>query len=81
MVWAAVARAGWRAGRTSVVVEGESYLLGGDIVVSANGAPVSTQQQLRDLIAREKPGDHITLQIFRDGKKKTIGVTLGQHPS
>jgi S1-C subfamily serine protease len=80
-VGSAAAKAGLRAGHTPVVVEGESYLLGGDIVVSANGAPVSTQQQLRDLIAREKPGDHITLQIYRGGKKQTIGVRLGQHPS
>ena len=74
-------KGGLRAGRTPVVVEGESYLLGGDIIVAANGAPVSTQEQLRDLIAREKPGDHISFRIYRDGKQKTIGVTLGQHPS
>jgi S1-C subfamily serine protease len=73
--------AGLRTGRTPVVVEGESYLLGGDIIVAANGASVSTQEQLRDLIAREKPGDRISLQIYRDGKKKTIEVTLGEHPS
>jgi S1-C subfamily serine protease len=72
------ARVGLRAGRTPVVVEGESYLLGGDIIVAANGAQVLSQNQLRDLIAREKPGDRISLQLYRDGKRKTIEVTLGQ---
>jgi len=70
--------AGLRAGRTSVVVEGESYLLGGDIIVEANGAPVSSDTQLRDLIAQEKPGDRISLQVFRDHKRKTIEVKLGK---
>jgi len=74
----AAAVAGLRAGPTSVVVEGESYLLGGDIIVAANGAPVSSQNQLRDLIARAKPGDRISLQVFRDHKRRTIEVRLGR---
>jgi S1-C subfamily serine protease len=73
----AAARAGLRAGQTPVVVEGESYVLGGDIIIAANGAPVQSQSQLRDLIAREKPGDRISLQLYRAGKRKTIEVTLG----
>ncbi len=73
----AAATAGLRAGRTSVVVEGESYLLGGDIIVAADGAPVSSQNQLRDLIARAKPGDRISLQVYRAHKRRTMEVKLG----
>ncbi len=73
----AAAAAGLRAGRTSVVVEGESYLLGGDIIVAADGAPVSSQNQLRDLIARAKPGDRISLQVYRAHKRRTMEVKLG----
>jgi len=72
----AAAAAGLRAGRTAVVVEGESYLLGGDIIVAANGARVSSQTQLRDLIARAKPGDRIELQVFRNHKREKIEVRL-----
>jgi S1-C subfamily serine protease len=72
------ARAGLRAGQMPVVVEGESYLLGGDIIVAADGAPVSSQNQLRDLVAREKPGDKISLEVYRNSKHKTIEVTLGR---
>src|SRR5207248_10872656 len=75
------AQVGLRVGTTPVIVEGETYLLGGDIVVAADGAPVSTTQQLRDLIARKKPGDRLSLEIYRDGKRKSIEVRLGQHPS
>jgi S1-C subfamily serine protease len=73
----AAAKAGLRAGTTPVVVEGESYMLGGDIIIAANGAPVTSQVQLRDLIAREKPGSRITLRLYRGGKRTTIEVTLG----
>jgi S1-C subfamily serine protease len=39
---------------------------------------VTTLEALRDVIAHKKPGDKMSLQIYRDGKKKTVGVTLGR---
>jgi S1-C subfamily serine protease len=72
--------AGLRAGQTNVVVEGDSYQLGGDIIVRSDGKPVSSIEQLRDLIANKKPGDRIALEIYRDGKKETVNVKLGRQP-
>jgi len=72
------AKAGLQAGTTPVVVEGDSYQLGGDIVIGADGKRVTTLEALRDVIAHKKPGDKMLLQIYRDGKKKTVGVTLGR---
>jgi S1-C subfamily serine protease len=77
----AAAKAGLRPGASTVVVEGESYQLDGDIIVAADGKRVTTFEQLRDLIARKKPGDKVTLQIYRDGKKKSVVVKLGRQPS
>ena len=73
-------KAGLKAGDTPVVVEGDTYQLGGDIIVAADGTPVTSVPQLRDLIARKKPGDRLKLQIYRDGKKKTVDVKLGRQP-
>ncbi len=39
----AAAAAGLRAGGSSVIVAGESYRLGGDIIVGANGVPVTRE--------------------------------------
>ncbi|HWB22948.1 MAG TPA: trypsin-like peptidase domain-containing protein [Gaiellaceae bacterium] len=75
------AKAELRAGSSTVVVEGESYRVGGDIIVSANGAPVTTLGQLRDMIESEKPGDRVSLVVDRAGSRHTIGVTLGRPPS
>jgi S1-C subfamily serine protease len=73
-------RAGLHGGSTNVVVGGESYIIGGDVITAVDGAPVSAFEQLRDAIARKKPGDKIKLDIIRNGSKKTVTVKLGQAP-
>jgi S1-C subfamily serine protease len=74
------ARAGLRAGSTSVVVAGESYLVGGDIVVAAGGKPLTSESQLRNIVQTMKPGQTLALQIWRGGRKETVHVTLGRPP-
>jgi putative serine protease PepD len=73
-------RAGLRAGETEVVVAGETYVLGGDIIVSVGGKPISSIEELRDAIAEHKPGDELELGIFRDATKTSVTVTLGRQP-
>jgi S1-C subfamily serine protease len=73
--------AGLRSGRTQVVVAGETYILGGDIVVSFDGKPISSLEELRAGIAAHKPGDKIELGIFRGSKKTSVKITLGRQPS
>jgi serine protease Do len=73
-------KAGIKVGKSKVIVGGVSYVIGGDIIVGFNGAPISTYEQLRDAISQLKPGDKAKIQIFRDGSKKTVTVTLGQAP-
>jgi S1-C subfamily serine protease len=72
--------AGLKAGKTQVVVAGETYVLGGDIIVSVDGNPISTIEQLRDAVASHQSGDKVTLQIYRDAKKTSVHVTLGRQP-
>jgi S1-C subfamily serine protease len=74
------AKAGIKGGTTKVIVEGESYLLGGDVIVGVDGSPISQFEQLRDAIARKKPGDKLKLDIIRNGSKKSVTVTLSQAP-
>jgi len=74
------AKAGLRGGETQVVVAGETYVLGGDIIVSLNGKQISSIEQLRDAIAGHKPGDKVSLVIYRDAKKTGVTVALGRQP-
>jgi S1-C subfamily serine protease len=75
------AKAHVRGSTSQVVVAGESWPLGGDIIVAADGVPTSTVNNLSDVIATHKPGDTIRLVIYRGNSKKTIEVKLGRQPS
>jgi S1-C subfamily serine protease len=77
----AAAKAKLRAGSTQVVVAGETYVLGGDIIVSFEGQPISTVEELRGAIDSHKPGDKVKVGVFRDAKKMTLTVTLGRRPT
>jgi S1-C subfamily serine protease len=75
------AKAGLKGGRTQVTVAGVSYMLGGDVIVAADGIPVHSVARLRDLVAGKRPGDRMRLVIYRGSKKLTIDVTLGRQPT
>jgi S1-C subfamily serine protease len=77
----AAAKAGLRAGKQQVTVSGETYPLGGDLVVGVDGAPLMTLDQLRDVISGKQPGDTVALEIYRGDKRMTLNVKLGRQPS
>ncbi len=77
----AAARAGLRAGTSSLVVAGESYMPGGDVIVAVAGRRVSSLEELRDELADHKPGKKVKLQIYRGNERTTVDVTLGRQPS
>ena len=73
--------AGLRAGSKQVVIAGESFRMGGDVIVAAAGKDVSTIDELRDVIAAHKPGEKIQLKIYSGDTVKTVTVTLGRRPT
>jgi S1-C subfamily serine protease len=74
-------KAGLRAGTDEVVVSGESYLLGGDILVAIDGRELATGEDLRDAISARKPGDKLTIEAYRGSEKRSFEVTLGRQPA
>ncbi len=77
----AAAKAGLRGGSTPVVVAGESYVLGGDVIVAADGRPVASENALRDVLASKRPGDTLRLEIYRGTKHMTLTPKLGRQPT
>ena len=77
----AAAAAGLRGGTTQVVVAGESYTLGGDLLVAVDGRPTPTPDDLRAALARLEPGDGITVELWRGDQWREVEVTLGQQPT
>jgi S1-C subfamily serine protease len=75
------AKAGISGGTRSVIVGGQSYRLGGDIIVSIDGKNVDGSfAKLQEVIAAHKSGDKITLEIYRGKKKMNVTVVLGAQP-
>jgi S1-C subfamily serine protease len=77
----AAAKAGLRAGDTNVVIDGQSYRVGGDILVSVDGRPVETTSDLLGILAEKKPGDRVAVEVYRDGERLKLDVTLGRQPT
>jgi S1-C subfamily serine protease len=75
------AHSGLRAGSTEVVVEGESWPAGGDLLVKADGRSLTTVDDLRNVIADKKPGSSLKLELFRGAKEMTVSVKLGRQPA
>jgi S1-C subfamily serine protease len=77
----AAASAGLRPGTQQVTVSGESYPLGGDLIVSADGIPLRSLNGLRDVIANKRPGDTVAFEIWRGDQHTTLHVKLGRQPT
>jgi S1-C subfamily serine protease len=71
------AKAGIKGGTTSVVVGGESYKVGGDIITKVDGQPVGTYDQLFSAVQRKHPGDTLKIELYHDNSKRTVTAKLG----
>ena len=70
------AKAGLRAGTTQATINGQTFVLGGDVITKIDGKTISTFDDLSGTISAHKPGDTIQLEIVRGGKTMTVSVTL-----
>ena len=74
------AQAGIRGGSFPIKIAGEEFLIGGDIVVSANDKPLSDPKNYESLIKSLKIGDKIGLKIFREGKQIPVEIVIVERP-
>jgi S1-C subfamily serine protease len=72
------AKAGIKAGQTAVLVAGESWVPGGDILVSADGMKLASITDLQRAVANKKPGQRMKLELYRGDEKKTVTVVLSR---
>ena len=52
----------------------------GDIILAVNGRKVDRVSELQGMILAYKPGETVTLDVMRYGKRNTVKVTLGSLP-
>ncbi len=61
----------------TIEFQGREVAVGGDVVVSVDGKRLMSENDLSRLISQHRPGDEVTLEIIRDGKRMEVDVTLG----
>jgi S1-C subfamily serine protease len=71
-------RAGLIGGSDPEVLDGESYRLGGDLIVKADGMAVASTERLREIVSQHKPGDTVSIEFFRGSERRTVDVKLGR---
>ncbi|MFB6352666.1 MAG: trypsin-like peptidase domain-containing protein [Halobacteriales archaeon] len=63
------------------LVDGIAVPVGGDVIVGIEGEPVPTPGALGQYLALEtRPGRTVELTIVREGRERTVAVTLGARP-
>jgi S1-C subfamily serine protease len=76
------ARAGLRGGKgREAEFQAGTFCPGGDVVTKVGATVIEDSGDLADAIARYEPGRKVGLEIYRDGKRRTLDVALGDRPA
>ncbi len=73
--------AGIRQGKGSTRFQARPFRTGGDVITKVADTPIETDNDLGQSLAPYEPGETVTLEIVRDGKKREIRVKLGERPA
>ena len=72
--------AGLRGGELPVMIAGEDFLLGGDIIFSINGHLVDEEDGFEMVLASLKIGDKVRLGLYRHGTRSEIELIATERP-
>jgi S1-C subfamily serine protease len=54
---------------------------GGDLIVGVNGAAVEDMADVSQAVASRRVGQSLTLEVLRDGARRTLNLTLADRPA
>ena len=70
---------GLRGGGRVGILEGQRLVVGGDIVLSVQGIPVTSKEDLLKAVTsleKLRPGDALRLTVLREGKVEDLSMTF-----
>ncbi|MBI2202447.1 MAG: trypsin-like peptidase domain-containing protein [Candidatus Rokubacteria bacterium] len=70
------ARLGLRGGFVKATIGERTIILGGDVILEAQGVPIGEAPRLRDQLRRVGPGDTLSVTIMRDGRLQKLLTVL-----
>jgi len=56
------------------------FYIGGDVITAIDGQKVSSPLDVNLVLNRKRPGDTVSVSLFRGGKKMDVPVKLGERP-
>lgn len=78
MAGSPAANAGLQGSSEPAAVNGQNVMVGGDVIIAADGQPIQTIQELQSIVSQSQPGDLLHLTILRNGQESEILITLGE---
>src|SRR5881275_894275 len=75
---APAAAAGIQGGNRVVEAGMRKIVIGGDVIVAIDSQKIAGQFDVNVLLNRKRPGDTVTVTLYRGGKKMDIPVKLGE---
>jgi serine protease Do len=70
------ARLGLRGGFVKATVGDRTVVLGGDVILKAQGIPIAEGHRLRDKLRGVRPGDTLSMTIMRQGRIQELSTVL-----
>jgi S1-C subfamily serine protease len=74
-------RAGLRGGSDERRFQAQGFVVGGDVITAVDGAKLDDDAALSVALLDKKPGERVTLRVYRGGKPRDVRVRLGSRPS
>ncbi len=72
------AAAGIRGGDRIAQAGMRRFYIGGDVIVAIDNQKIASQLDVNVILNRHRPGDTVTVSVYRGGKKMDISVKLGE---
>jgi S1-C subfamily serine protease len=74
------AKAGLKGGEENAKFQARSFTDGGDIITKIDDRKIDTPDDLSEAVQLFDPGQKVKVEVYRDGKKRDLDLTLGERP-
>jgi len=75
------AMAGIKGGSQQTDLQGQLYVVGGDVITAMDGEKLASMEELGAAILTHQPSDSVTLTVVSDGETRDVKVKLVVRPS
>ena len=72
------AAAGLHGGNQEALAGMQRITIGGDVIVAIDGQSIANQSDMNLVLNRKRPGDTVSVTVYRGGKKLDVPVKLGE---